>query len=76
MAHFFMKETVKLPLECIGLALEPLPHGLLSYRAFVYLPYLFGRYMLRRDIDLVPFEEHRYSEGAIALNTESDQSAQ
>jgi len=66
-----MKETSKLPLECIGPALEPSPNGLLSYRVLVHLPYLFGRYILRRNVELVPFEEHRYSEGAITLNIEN-----
>lgn len=65
-----MRETKNLALEEVPLAFEAPTRNLILYRLLVEIPYLFRRYVLRRNVVFLSFEDSKYSGGTIALNPE------
>lgn len=68
MIYLFMRETRRYPLEEIPRVFEASSKNIMSYRLYVEFPYLFKRYILRKDVELEHFEDSRYNTGMISLD--------
>lgn len=65
-----MRETKNLALEEVPLAFEAPTRNLILYRLSVEIPYIFRRYVLRQNVEFLPFEDSKYGGGAISLDAE------
>ena len=63
-----MRETKKVPLEDMTDIWDIPTRNLVLYRVKVHLPYLFKRYLLWKNVDLVPLEDSQYRFAPIALD--------
>lgn len=63
-----MRETKNVPIGDMASVFDVPTRNLVLYRVRVYLPYLFKRHILRKDVAIVPLEESRYKFAPIALD--------
>lgn len=70
LAFFLMRETKNMTLEEVPSAFEAPTRNVIRYRLFVEIPYILRHYVLRQNVEFLPFEDSKYGGGAIALDAE------